>query len=124
MRAFVVEDDPDFRDLVQQVLQGAGWTVDLADDGIAALSTIRRVIPDLIVLDLMMPNLDGVEVLRLLRSTEVGRRIPVLVATGSRVDDEVRDLASAVLVKPFAVEEMLSVIRALVPASHVGPCRR
>jgi len=120
MRAFVVEDDPDFRDLVREILEGAGWTVDLADDGIAALSRIRSVIPDLIVLDLNMPNLDGTEVLRLLRATQVGRQIPVLVATGSRVDDEVRGLASAVLVKPFAVAEMLSVIRALIPASRVS----
>ncbi len=115
MRAFVVEDDPDFRELLRDVLQRAGWTVDLADDGIAALSRIRRVIPDLIILDLMMPNLDGVEVLKLLRSTEVGRQIPVVVATGTRVDDAVRDLASAVLVKPFDIQELLRVVQQLVP---------
>lgn len=114
MRAFVVEDDPDFRELLRDVLQRAGWTVDLADDGIAALSRIRRVIPDLIILDLMMPNLDGVEVLKLLRSTEVGRRIPVVIATGTHVGDAVRDLASAVLVKPFDVDELLRVVRGLV----------
>ncbi len=114
MRAFVVEDDPDFRELVREVLVREGWTVDVADDGIAALSRIRRVIPDLIILDLMMPNLDGIEVLKLLRSTEVGRRIPVVVATGTRVDDEVRQLASAVLVKPFAIDELVRVATSLV----------
>src|SRR5512146_57371 len=110
MRAFVVEDDPDFSDLVREVLEREGWTVDVADDGIAALGRIRHVLPDVIVLDLVMPNLGGGEVLRLLRSTEVGRRIPVVVTTGARVDDEVRRLASAVLVKPFELAEMLRAI--------------
>ena len=113
MRAFVVEDDPDFRELVRDVLERAGWVVDVADDGIAALGRIRHVIPDVIVLDLVMPNLDGVEVLKLLRSTEVGRQIPIVVTTGARVDATVRDLASAVLVKPFAMSEMLRAIDAV-----------
>ena len=119
VRAFVVEDDPDFRELVHDVLEEAGWTVDVADDGIAALSGIRRVIPDLIILDLKMPNLGGLDVLKLLRSTEVGSRIPVLVATGARVDDDVRALASAVLLKPFQVSDLLRVIDELV-ASPAG----
>ena len=113
MRAIVVEDDPDFREMIRTVLEGAGWSVDVADDGIAALSRIRRVIPDVIVLDLAMPNLDGCEVLKLLRSTEVGRRIPVLVATGARVDDEVRELASAVLMKPFEIPQLLGAVHRL-----------
>jgi DNA-binding response OmpR family regulator len=120
MRAFVVEDDPDFRELARDVLERAGWTVDVADDGIAALGRIRRVIPDVIVLDLMMPNLDGVEVLKLLRSTEVGSRIPVVVATGARMDDSVRSLASAVLVKPFDIAELLRVVTSLVAVGAHG----
>lgn len=114
MRAFVVEDDPDFRELVRELLVDAGWTVDVADDGIAALSAIRRTIPDLIILDLRMPNLDGLEVLKLLRSTDVGRRIPVVVATGAQPSAEVRALASAVLEKPFEVSSILRVVAELV----------
>lgn len=115
MRAFVVEDDPDFRELLREVLEDAGWTVDVADDGIEALSAIRRIIPDVIILDLRMPNLDGLEVLKLLRSTDVGRRIPVIVATGAQAGDDVRALASAVLTKPFDASQILSVIDELVP---------
>jgi DNA-binding response OmpR family regulator len=110
MRAFVVEDDPEFRDALTYVLEQAGWEVDAADDGIAALGRIRRVIPDVIVLDLRMPNLDGVEVLKLLRSTDVGRRIPVVVVTGGTVEPSVRALATATLVKPFAMDELLRVV--------------
>ncbi len=106
----MVEDDPEFRELVKDVLERAGWTVDMAEDGIAALSRIRRVIPDLIVLDLLMPNLDGVEVLKLIRSTEVGRRIPVVVTTGASVDSVVRELASKVLLKPFDVRELMHAV--------------
>lgn len=118
MRAFVVEDDPDFRDLVRDALERAGWTVDAAEDGFAALSQIRRVIPDLILLDLRMPNLDGTGVLSLLRSTEVGRRIPVLVMTGARIDDEVRQLASAVLVKPFDAADLMHAVERLTGGGH------
>ncbi len=113
MRAFVVEDDTDFRNTLADVLESAGWTVDLAEDGIAALGRIRRTVPDLITLDLSMPNLDGIEVLKLLRSTEVGRRIPVIVITGVPVDDSVRELASMVLLKPIEIATMLQAITAV-----------
>jgi CheY-like chemotaxis protein len=116
MRAFVVEDDPDVRDLIASLLEASGWTVHLAEDGIAALGGMHRAGPDLIVLDLLMPHLDGAEVLRLLRSTEFGRRIPVVVVTGAPVDDEVRALASAVLTKPFEIDELMRLTRSLTAA--------
>ena len=109
MRAFVVDDDADFREIVRELLEGAGFEVDVGDDGLAALASIRHVIPDLIVLDLRMPNLGGLDVLKLLRSTEVGRQIPVVVTTGGTVDDTVRALATAVLVKPFSMQDLLRV---------------
>jgi two-component system, OmpR family, phosphate regulon response regulator PhoB len=106
MLAYVVEDDRDLRDLIVSMLEACGWTVYPAEDGIAALGCIHRAVPDLIILDLLMPNLDGTEVLRLVRSTEAGRRIPVVVVTGAPVEDRVRALASAVLVKPFDLVEL------------------
>ena len=109
MRAFVVDDDADFREIVRELLEGAGFDVHIADDGLAALAGIRHVIPDLIVLDLRMPNLGGADVLKLLRSTDVGRQIPVVVTTGGTVDDTVRALATAVLVKPFSMQDLLRV---------------
>jgi DNA-binding response OmpR family regulator len=120
MRAFVIEDDPDFRNLLADVLESVGWTVDLAEDGIAALGCIHRAIPDLITLDLSMPNLDGLQVLKLLRSTETGRRIPVVVITGVTADDSVRELASLVLVKPLDFAGMMQAIRTLTNASVEG----
>jgi CheY-like chemotaxis protein len=110
MHAFVVEDDPDLRELASGALERAGWTVDVVEDGLGALGSIRHVIPQVIVLDLRMPNLDGVEVLKLLRSTEVGRQIPVVVTTGAAIDDSVRALATAILVKPFSLDDLVRVV--------------
>jgi CheY-like chemotaxis protein len=90
--AFVVEDERDQRNLVSEVLEQAGWTVELADDGIAALGRIRRVLPNVILLDLRLPTLDGFEMLKMLRSSEAGRAIPVIVTTGVAVNKAVRAL--------------------------------
>ena len=121
MRAFVIEDDPDCRNALAAVLESVGWRVDLAEDGIAALGCIRRCIPDLITLDLALPNLGGFQVLKLLRSTEIGRRIPVIVITGVTADASVRELASLVLVKPVEASGMLDAIRAVTDVSAERP---
>jgi DNA-binding response OmpR family regulator len=121
MRAFVVEDDQDFRDLVRDALEEQGWTVDVAEDGIAALGRIRRVIPDLLVLDVRMPNLDGIQVLKLLRSTEVGQRIPVLVMTGAEIDPKIRALATAVLRKPFTPGDLLRAVAGVTGGATPPP---
>jgi DNA-binding response OmpR family regulator len=122
MRAFVVEDDPDCRAALADVLESVGWRVDLAEDGIAALGCIHRFIPDLITLDLSMPNLGGLQVLKLLRATEVGRRIPVIVITGVPADASVRELASLVLMKPVKYAGMMQAIRAVTKTPVDAPC--
>ena len=66
----------------------------------------RRLEPDVIPLDLRMPHLDGIEMLKMLRSTAAGRGIPVIVTTGMKVDPSVRLLADYVLVKPFGSDEL------------------
>ena len=107
MIAVIVEDERDQRNSVRDALEGAGWTVELAEDGIAALGRIRRVEPDVILLDLRMPHLDGIEMLKMLRSGGAGREIPVIVTTGMKeVDPSVRLLADYVLVKPFGSDEL------------------
>ena len=120
MHAFVVEDDPDLRELTSGALERAGWTVDVVEDGLAALGSIRHVIPQVIVLDLRMPNLSGGEVLKLLRSTEVGRQIPVVVTTGAVIDDSVRALATAILVKPFSLDDLLRVVTEVTESAVPG----
>lgn len=111
MIALVVDDEPDQRELVRQVLEGEGWTVELAEDGIGAIGSIPRVQPDVVVLDIRMPQLDGGGVLQMLRAQPAGRKVRVVVATGGEVEDRWRELADAVLRKPFRPEDLLAAVR-------------
>jgi signal transduction histidine kinase/CheY-like chemotaxis protein len=86
----VVEDDPATRDVVRRTLERDGWVVSEADNGRRALESLRRSVPDLIVLDLMMPEMDGFEFVAELRRSEAGRRIPVVVVTAKEITAEDR----------------------------------
>jgi signal transduction histidine kinase/DNA-binding response OmpR family regulator len=86
----VVEDDPATREVVRRVLERDGWIVSEADNGRRALESLLRSVPDLIVLDLMMPEMDGFEFVAELRRSEAGRRIPVVVVTAKDITAEDR----------------------------------
>jgi DNA-binding response OmpR family regulator len=115
MQLLLVEDDPKVARLVKQALVEAGYPTSVVGDGLDALAAGAREEHDLIVLDILLPRLDGFEVCRRLR--ERGVRTPILMLTAKdRVPDRVRGLdvgADDYLVKPFAVEELLARIRAL-----------
>jgi signal transduction histidine kinase/CheY-like chemotaxis protein len=84
----VVEDDDATREVVRRALEGDGWVVGVARNGREALESLQRSIPDLIVLDLVMPEMDGFEFVSRLRRSEAGRHVPVVVVTA-------RELTSA-----------------------------
>ena len=86
----VVEDDPATREVVRRALERDGWIVTEADNGRRALESLSRSVPDLIVLDLMMPEMDGFEFVTELRRSEAGRRIPVVVVTAKDITAEDR----------------------------------
>lgn len=115
-RILVVEDERAIANVLRRGLALDGYTVEIAEGGKAALDTVRDHSPDLVVLDLMLPDLDGLEVARRLR--EAGERMPVLMLTArDGVSDRVRGLdagADDYLVKPFALEELLARVRALL----------
>ncbi len=86
----VVEDDPAAREVIRRTLERDGWLVWEAENGRSALKILVRQMPDLVVLDLMMPEMDGFEFLTYLRQSEQGRRIPVVVVTAKAVTAEDR----------------------------------
>jgi two-component system response regulator MprA len=116
VRILVVDDDRAVRESLRRSLSFNGYSVDLAHDGVEALEMIASDRPDGLVLDVMMPRLDGLEVCRHLRST--GDDLPILVLTArDSVSERVAGLdagADDYLPKPFALEELLARMRALL----------
>jgi two-component system, OmpR family, response regulator MprA len=115
LTVLVVDDDPQLRAALSLALQLDGYRVHTAPDGVRALAELPQIRPDLVVLDVMMPWLGGVEVCRRMRAA--GDRTPVLVLTArDQVDDRVLGLdagADDYLVKPFALAELRARLRAL-----------
>jgi two-component system response regulator MprA len=116
MRILVVDDEPAVRESLERTLRFEGYDVVLAADGVAALDAVTRYRPDAVVLDVLMPRLDGLSTCRRLRAR--GEDVPILVLTArDGVADRVGGLdagADDYLVKPFALEELLARLRALL----------
>jgi DNA-binding response OmpR family regulator len=112
----VAEDQADIRDLIALNLQGAGYEVQAVPDGAAALASQAERASDLLVLDLMMPGLDGLEVCKALRAR--GRATPILMLTAKATElDRVLGLelgADDYLTKPFSMAELLARVKALL----------
>ena len=119
MRVLVVDDDPGVRDSLRRSLTFNGYQVDVAPDGEEALRAISDSAPDAVVLDIMMPRLDGLATCRALRAA--GNDLPILMLTArDEVSDRVSGLdagADDYLPKPFALEELLARLRALLRRS-------
>jgi two-component system response regulator MprA len=119
-RIVVVDDDDALRNAIRRALRLEGYDVQLAGDGAEALTHLAGLSADLVVLDVLMPVLDGVTVCRRLR--ESGDRTPVLMLTArDAVSDRVVGLDSGAddyLTKPFALEELLARVRALLRRSY------
>ncbi len=131
-RIFVVEDDRDIASLVSLYLTKSGWQPEIFDSGTEALAAIKQTPPDLVILDLMLPGMDGLAVCRALRSDSATARIPVIMVT-ARGDETDRIVglelgADDYLPKPFSPNELVARVKALLrraqPAALPDEMRR
>jgi len=118
-RILIIEDETEIANYLRRGLAYEGFTVEIASDGLAALAVARERVPDVVVLDLMLPGLDGMEVAQRLRA---GSSVPIIMLTArDSVADRVAGLergADDYLVKPFAFEELLARIRVQLRRHH------
>src|SRR5947207_11189658 len=117
-RILIVEDDPDIAELVGRYLDKAGFTTERVASGREALSRLGSRPPDLLVLDLMLPHVDGLEICRLVRASEKTAAIPIIILT-ARAEESERIVglelrADDYLAKPFSPNELVARVRALL----------
>jgi DNA-binding response OmpR family regulator len=124
-RILVVEDDPDIADLVRRYLQKSGFDVDVRASGRDALAAIAARPPDVLVLDLMLPELNGLEICRIVRSDEKTASTPIIMVT-ARAEESERiaglDLgADDYMAKPFSPAELVARVKALLRRTTRAP---
>jgi two-component system, cell cycle response regulator DivK len=128
----IIEDNRDNRDVTELILADAGYTVVSAGDGIRGLAIAMHVHPDLILMDLTLPRLDGWETTRHLKANPTTRHIPIIAFTAHVMHDDIaRAVAAgcvAVIAKPFEISTFLSQIEAVLaqrrPQHAVGADRK
>ena len=124
-KILIVEDEVDIATLVTFNLQRAGYAVDMVHDGLEGLEKIIKDQPDLVVLDLMLPGMDGFSILREMQRDSRANQIPVLMLTAkSQIDDRIRGLESGVddyLTKPFSPKELILRVQAILKRNKATP---
>jgi two-component system OmpR family response regulator len=119
IRVLVVDDEASLTDLLQMALRYEGWEIKTAADGSSAIATARDFRPDAVVLDIMLPDIDGLQVLQRMRAD--GNDVPVLFLTAKdSLDDRIAGLTAGgddYVTKPFSLEEVVARLRGLIRRS-------
>jgi len=123
-RILIVEDDPDIAELVARYLDKAGFSTERVSSGRDALTSIAARPPDVVVLDLMLPQVDGLEVCRVVRGNEATAALPIIILT-ARAEESERIVglelgADDYLAKPFSPNELVARVRALLRRAQRG----
>lgn len=117
-RVLLIEDEPNIIEAIRFILSRDGWRVDTHSDGETALDMVRQKSPDLVILDVMLPNRSGYDILNDLRTQEETRTLPVLMLTarGQKKDRELAEKlgVNRFMTKPFSNGEILATVRELV----------
>jgi DNA-binding response OmpR family regulator len=118
-RVLLIEDEPNIIEAIRFILSRDGWAVDTHSDGATAMEAIRRRRPDGVILDAMLPNRSGYDILADLRAAEDTAALPVLMLTarGQTKDRELAERygASRFMTKPFSNTDVLNTVREIVP---------
>jgi DNA-binding response OmpR family regulator len=110
----IVDDEYGIAEMARELLKLAGYEVSTAVNGKLALAAVECARPDLILLDLMMPIMSGIEVIQRLKASDVHRDIPVIMMSAAgldAIDEEVRPLMAGFLLKPFTFRELLAAMQ-------------
>ncbi len=123
-RILIVDDEAPVASLLEQALRQEGYEVARADDGMDAMNRIQAFEPDVVIMDVMMPRLDGVQTTRLLRRNR-NYRDTVIIALSARTDQPARDAmreagANLYMRKPFTIARLVEHVRELLDARPVG----
>lgn len=115
----IVDDEPDTVALLQRICERAGFSIEVANDGFEAIERAHSLLPDLLLLDIQMPHMDGFEVLQALRQDDHTRQIPIIMITAAatKPDDAARGInigADDYIIKPFHYNELIARVRAKI----------
>lgn len=115
-RVLIVEDDPNLRVVIRMVLERAGYEVAEARHGVSALESIGVEPPDVVIADMTMPVMGGVELIDRIQSNPATAALPIVLLSGRQVETDVSRLVNAVVLKPFEPADLVeSIDRALHP---------
>lgn len=123
-KILVVDDDADITDFIKLVLEEAGYEVVTAENGRAALKQVIKEKPDLILLDVMMPEMSGWEVCELIKCNEESKNVPVIMITAkSEVQSKVKGMqvgANGYVTKPFEIDDVIEKVRLMLESKNGG----
>jgi len=124
-RILCIEDDPEMIDLIRLILKRRNYTVQGAEGGQAGLQAVRESLPDLVLLDLMMPDMDGWDVYQQLKADQSTSQIPVIIVTArAQSIDRILGLQIAkvddYIVKPFSPRQLLESVERVLSARHAA----
>jgi twitching motility two-component system response regulator PilH len=121
-KILVVDDEADTLHLVKMVLEEEGHSITTAENGAMALLSIAEIKPDAIIMDIVMPIMDGFQTMHVLKSSPENEAIPIIMLTGRAASQDVmkgwEEGAAFYLTKPFAVEELLSAVRRILAQAN------
>lgn len=114
--ALIIEDDPDLSEIFSRALDAAGYDVELLHDGADARERLKEIVPEIVLLDMHLPHVSGVELLAQMHADERLKNVPVVVATAdARLGESLTDSVDFVLIKPISYSQLREITARLKP---------